>query len=271
MRLRVDLAYDGAPFSGFARQPDQLTVQGVLEQALSRLLGQPVTTTAAGRTDRGVHAHGQVVHADVDATVPQARRWLADLRGLRGRLDRMVGDAITVWAVRRVPDGFDARASATARQYRYRIVDAPMLDPLLRHAVWHVATPLRVSAMRRGARLLLGEHDFAAFCRRPRVGTTVRRLDEVRISRPAVGIVDLRFRAPAFCHQQVRAMVGCLVAIGRGLRPPEWIGEVLASRDRAQAAPVAPPQGLLLERVFYGRRFPSSPPPDAAPRWGRHG
>jgi len=261
IRYRLDLAYDGAPFAGFARQRDQVTVQGEIEEAASRLLGQPIALTCAGRTDRGVHALGQVVHLDVDRSVPRAARAVADLQLLRARLDQQVGRAITIWQVRRVPARFDARFSATARRYRYRLVDAVMADPIHRHDRWQVEVPLQLSAMRAGARHLLGEHDFAAFCRRSPGRTSVRRLDRLTLSRPQPGRIDVVLDAPAFCHQQVRSIVGCLVEVGRHRRPPEWIGEVLAAGDRAAAARVAPPHGLTLEQVRYGRTWPASPPP----------
>jgi tRNA pseudouridine38-40 synthase len=261
VRLRVDLAYDGAPFAGFARQRDQVTVQGTLEQALGGLLGRPVATTAAGRTDRGVHALAQVVHLDVpDRDQSRVVRAVADLAVLRRRLDRMVGEAITIWAVRSVPASFDARFSATARGYRYRLVDAPAADPIRRHDRWHVHDPLELAAMRHAARELLGEHDFASFCRQAPGRTTVRRLNSVALTRPGPGRVDVRLEAPAFCHQQVRAIVGCLVEVGRGRRPPEWVGSVLRARDRSSAARVAPAHGLTLELVRYGRGTPAAPP-----------
>jgi tRNA pseudouridine38-40 synthase len=263
----VDLAYDGSSFAGFARQPGRRTVQGTLEGALSRVLGQDVRTTCAGRTDRGVHALAQVVHLDVDPQVDRAARALADLADLAVRLDRLVGDEIAVWTVRRVGADFDARFSATGRGYRYRLADTPVLAPLDRHDRWHVHERLALDPMRSGAHHLVGEHDFAAFCRRPPAGgTTVRRLERVAISRPRPGEVTIRLAGNAFCHHQVRSIVGCLVEVGRGQRPPDWIGEVLRGRDRGLAARVAPPHGLVLEHVRYGRRWPAAPP---AARRGR--
>lgn len=266
VRLRVDLAYDGEPFSGFARQRDRTTVQGTLEGALSRVLGQDVRTTGAGRTDRGVHALGQVVHLDVDEGIGRAARALADLGQLRRRLDQLVGPAITVWAVARVPSGFDARFSATERRYRYRLVDRDLVAPLERFDRWVVGEPLALRAMQRAAAYLIGEHDFASFCRRADGRTTLRRLDEVAVSRAPPGEVHVRLRSPAFCHQQVRSIVGCLVEVGRGRREPAWVGEVLAARDRDAAAVVAPALGLTLEGVRYGRRWPSSPPGERSAR-----
>jgi tRNA pseudouridine38-40 synthase len=266
VRLRLDIAYDGGPFHGLARQPGLATVQGAVEEALELLLGVAVRTTASGRTDRGVHARGQVLHGDVpDGVVP------ADLGRFARRLGRALPPGIVVHAVRRVADGFDARFSATERAYRYRLRDG--VDPRVhgrgvqRDApdVWGVTDALDVPAMRRASRVLLGEHDFAAFCRRAPGRTTVRRLDVLTLRRlaSAPGRIDVRLRGPAFCHQQVRSIVGCLVEVGRRRRPETWVGEVLAARDRSRAAPVAPPHGLTLEEVRFGPGVPASPPPGA--------
>jgi len=260
VRLRIDLAYDGGPWAGFARQPDRLTVQGTLEGALTRITGQPVASVCAGRTDRGVHAIAQVVHVDLDRAHARVVRATHDLDVLRFRLDRMVGDAITIWQVREVGDDFSARFSATHRGYRYRLVDGEVVDPIRRHDRWHVGEPLGVPAMRAGAKLLLGEHDYAAFCRNRQRKTTVRRLDEVTVTRPQPGTIHVRLAGPAFCHQMVRAIVGCLVEVGLGKESPGWVGEVLHAQDRALAARVAPAHGLTLERVGYGRRYPAAPP-----------
>ncbi len=288
VRLRVDLAYDGRPFHGFARQPGLPTVQGAVEDALAGLLGTPVRTTCAGRTDRGVHADAQVLHLDVDPAVPAAARLLADPVRAHRRLAAAVPDGIRIHAVRRVPDGFDARFAATARVYRYRLRDG--VDPRGRGRagrgvardpgdVWSLTADLDVAAMRRAGHHLLGEHDFASFCRRAPGRTTVRRVDALTLRRLPVdavragrrvgpGRIDVRVVGPAFCHQQVRAVVGCLVEVGRGRRPPGWVGEVLAARDRSAAAALAPPHGLTLEEVRYGRGVGSAPPPSARGRPG---
>jgi tRNA pseudouridine38-40 synthase len=242
-------------------------VQGVLEDALSRVLGstaEPVRTTGAGRTDRGVHAEAQVVHVDVPTAWPR----LADLDGLAAALDRMVGPALTIRRVRRVPAGFDARFSAVGRSYRYRLCDGPTMPPLWHHDTWHVGRDDRGSALDLGAmeaagRALVGEHDYASFCRRRMlrrpdgaevVAPTVRRIDRltVRRSRPAA-LVLLRIDGAAFCHQMVRSITGCLVEVGQGRRPAGWVAEVLAARDRRAAGPVAPPHGLSLVGVRYQR------------------
>lgn len=262
-RVRIDLAYDGSPFSGFARQRDRTTVQGTLEGALSRVTGQEAPTTCAGRTDAGVHALAQVVHLDVDGGVARGARWLRlvedDPEAVRRRLDRMVGDAITIWAVRWVGDDFDARFSATERRYRYRLVEAVATDPRLRGVRWVVGEDLHVPSMRTAARHLLGEHDFASLCRRAAGKHTVRQLDAVTVTR-VDDEVHVCLRGPAFCHQQVRAIVGCLVEVGAGRHAPDWMGKVLAARDRSAAARVAPAHGLTLEGVSYGRGLPAAPP-----------
>jgi tRNA pseudouridine38-40 synthase len=259
VRLRIDLAYDGGPFAGFARQPDQITVQGTLEGALRRVTGQDLVTTCAGRTDRGVHALAQVVHVDLDGSHRRAERFLADLEASRARLATLVGPAITLWQVRAVDDAFDARFSAVGRRYRYRLVDAPSADPRLRGVRWHVGHPLDAAAMHAGVQHLVGEHDYASFCRRAPGRHTVRRIDEAAVRRRDDEL-HVTLRGKAFCHQQVRATVGCLIEVGRGLRPPAWIAELLAARDRRGAAPVAPPEGLTLEAVEFATPYPPAPP-----------
>lgn len=258
MRLRIDLAYDGSPFAGFARQPEQTTVQGTVEASLDRLLGVPVASVCAGRTDRGVHALAQVMHVDIADSV--ARQPRAAITILRRRLDDLVGPAITIWSVARVNDAFDARFSATERGYRYRLVDDPVAaNPIARHDRWRIDEAVDVAAMHNAARSLIGEHDFASFCRAGGRHTR-RRIDTIQVVRVAAGRVDITMRGPAFCHQQVRSIVGCLVEVGRSRQPEGWIADVLAARDRTIAARVAPPHGLTLERVGYGRRWPSAPP-----------
>ena len=250
VRLRVDLAYDGGAFHGFARQPDRHTVQGVVEDALARLCGQPVATVVAGRTDAGVHATAQVLHADV----PAGSRPLHDLERARGALDGMCGAQITIWDVAVAPDGFDARFSATRRRYRYRICDADAMAPLWRHDTWHVKGPLLdVAAMAAGARHLLGEHDFASFCRRRDGQHLVRRIDVLEVRRAQPGLVAVEVAGTAFCHPMVRSVTGCLYAVGRGRRPAGWVAEVLAARDRQAVGQVAPPHGLTLVGVSYDR------------------
>jgi tRNA pseudouridine38-40 synthase len=260
VRVRLDVSYDGTDFSGWAAQPNRRTVQGVLEAALGTVLRiPPPTLTVAGRTDAGVHARGQVCHVDL----PEAD-WLA----VPGRSARPPGQALVrrlagvlpadvrVASAERAPLGFDARFSASWRKYAYRVADTLYrADPLLRGFVlWH-NRPLDLAAMNAAAGGLLGEHDFAAYCRARAGVTTIRTLHELRWERTPDGLAVAAVRADAFCHNQVRAMVGALFAVGEGRRPPAWPAEVLAAGVRDSGITVAPSHGLTLEEVGY--------PPDA--------
>ena len=243
-RLRLTVAYDGGPFSGFARQRDRRTVQGELEEALGRLAKGPVRTVGAGRTDAGVHARGQVVHADVPAGLDPER--------VRRALNGGLGPAITVRAADWAPAGFDARLSARRRTYAYRVDDSGDPDPLLRGFVLGWPRPLDLPRMRQAARPLLGEHDFAAFCRSRQGATTTRRLRSLGIRRLR-GLVELRLVADAFCWQMVRSIVGHLIQVGDGRRDPATTAAVLAGGDRLAVGTVAPAHGLVLESVTYSR------------------
>ena len=260
MRLRLDLAYDGAAFHGWAAQPQLRTVQGTLEAALAQVLRVPeVATTCAGRTDTGVHARGQVVHLDVDAevlTVSAGRSTAPPTEALVRRLNGVLPDDVRVHRGYEVPDAFDARFSALWRRYAYRIADAPhLVDPLTRSSVLAWSRELDLDAMNVAAALLVGEHDFAAFCKKREGATTVRTLHELRWDRDANGLAVARVRADAFCHSMVRALVGCLVAVGEGRREPPWAGEVLGAGERDPGVTVIHAHGLTLEEVAY--------PPDA--------
>jgi tRNA pseudouridine38-40 synthase len=258
-RLRIDLAYDGAPFAGFARQPDQRTVQGELEQACTGCWASRCARSAPGAPTGACTRWPRSSTSTWTPRCPAPSGRSRSLDIFADALDGVVGRAITIWRVRRVGPDFDARFSAIGRAYRYRLADEPRISPLVRHDRWHVGERLDVPAMRAAARELLGEHDFASFCRRAPGRTTVRRLDAVTVARRG-GEIAVGLRGPAFCHQQVRSIVGCLVEVGRGRRQPDWLAEVLAARDRATAARVAPPHGLVLERVSYGRRWPAGGP-----------
>jgi len=243
-RLRLVVAYDGGPFSGFARQRDRRTVQGALEAALSRLAKQPVRTVGAGRTDAGVHARGQVVHADVPARLDPER--------VRRALNGGLGPAIVVGEAAWAPPGFDARLSARRRTYVYRVDDSGHPDPLLRGFVLAWPRPLSVPRMREAARPLVGEHDFVAFCRSRAGATTTRRLRSVTVRRSG-GLVEVRMVADAFCWQMVRSIVGHLLQVGDGRRDPASTAAVLAGGDRLAVGTVAPAHGLVLESVTYSR------------------
>nr|WP_202551236.1 tRNA pseudouridine(38-40) synthase TruA [Streptomyces sp. SID8352] len=244
------MSYDGSGFSGWAKQAGgRRTVQGEIEDALRTVTrsGETHELTVAGRTDAGVHARGQVAHVDLPREVWAEHRDKL-LKRLAGRLPRDV----RVWSAREAPDGFDARFSAVWRRYAYRITDHPGgVDPLLRgHVLWH-DWPLDVDAMNEAARGLVGEHDFAAYCKKREGATTIRTLQELSLVRDGEGIVTATVRADAFCHNMVRSLVGALLFVGDGHRPPAWPAEVLAARVRDSAVHVVRPHGLTLEEVGY--------------------
>jgi tRNA pseudouridine38-40 synthase len=220
-------------------------VEGVLSDALARVLGDTPRLSVAGRTDAGVHARGQVASFVADDDV--------DLERLERSVNGMLAPEIVAWEVRRAAEGFDARFSATAREYRFRIGMGPWPDPFEARFVWHRPGSLAVSPMREAARTLLGEHDFASFCRRPPSGGTIRRLERLSIARDGDRL-QITARANAFLHQMVRALVGTLVAVGNGRLEPVEVTKILAARDRSRTPQMAPAHGLTLERVVYGRR-----------------
>jgi tRNA pseudouridine38-40 synthase len=251
VRIRIDVAYDGTGFSGWAAQPGRRTVEGVLSQTLGHVLrlpdGAPARLTVAGRTDAGVHAHGQVAHADVPSDA-----WAAHGDAARRRLARALPPDIRVTAAGLAPAGFDARFSALWRRYAYRICDdAARADPLRRHDTFWNQRPLDLEVMNEAAVLLLGEHDFAAFCRRREGATTVRALRRLEWTRAPDGVAVGVVVADAFCHNMVRALVGALLPVGEGSRPPAWPAQVLAAAVRDSRVGVVPPHGLSLEEVRY--------------------
>jgi len=244
--VRLTLAYDGTGFRGWAAQRDQRTVEGVLRDALSRVLGSSPRLSVAGRTDAGVHARAQVAsfaaHGDLD------------LVRLQRAVNAMLAPEVIAVDARIAPEGFDARFSATAREYRYRIDVGAWPDPFSARYVWHRPGSPSLPAMRAAALHLVGEHDFAAFCRRPPNGSsTLRRVERLSVSR-ARDRIEVSVRANAFLHQMVRSMVGTLVAAGDDRLDPDRVPAILASGERGRAGNLAPPHGLTLERVVYGRR-----------------
>ena len=252
VRLRIDLAYDGSGFSGWAAQPGRRTVEEILAAALGRVLRLPARPglTVAGRTDAGVHARGQVAHADVpaDAWTPGA----SSGPGAVARLAGVLPADVRVHAVGVAPEGFDARFSACWRRYSYRVCDDPArADPLRRHETLWSFRRLDVAAMNEAARSCLGEHDFAAFCRRRPGATTIRTLRRLEWQREADGTAVATVVADAFCHHMVRSLAGALIAVGEGRRPPGWPAAVLAAAVRHPAVRVLPPHGLCLEEVGY--------------------
>ncbi|MGV9312238.1 tRNA pseudouridine(38-40) synthase TruA [Streptomyces sp. NPDC003691] len=250
VRVRFDLSYDGTAFSGWAKQAGgRRTVQGEIEDALRTVTRSAETyeLTVAGRTDAGVHARGQVAHVDLPAGVWAEHREKL-LKRLAGRLSRDV----RIWRAEEAAPGFDARFSAVWRRYAYRVSDHPGgVDPLLRgHVLWH-DWPLDVAAMNEASRGLLGEHDFAAYCKRREGATTIRTLQRLEWERDAAGIITATVRADAFCHNMVRSLVGALLFVGDGHRPVEWPARVLAAGVRDSAVHVVRPHGLTLEEVGY--------------------
>lgn len=264
-RIRLDIAYDGTDFTGWAKQPGLRTVQGVLEDALATLFarsGEPPRLTVAGRTDVGVHAIGQVAHVDLslDQLAQLERRprgrgaGAAGVESLARRLNGIVGQAadVQVLGARVAPVGFDARFSAVWRRYEYRIADASALrDPRSRHHTLWFPAALDVDAMDAAARSLLGLHDFAAYCR-PREGsTTIRTLQEFGWMRDSEGVLVAHVRADAFCHSMVRALVGACVAAGEGRFAPERAAGIRDEAQRGSEFIVLPARGLTLVEVGY--------------------
>ncbi|MGH3865540.1 MAG: tRNA pseudouridine(38-40) synthase TruA [Pseudonocardiaceae bacterium] len=245
MRYRLDISYDGSGFSGWARQPGRRTVQGILEHALETVARIQATLTVAGRTDAGVHATGQVAHLDVPpGALPPDQ--------LVHRLARLLPPDLRVPAVRQVPRAFDARFSALRRHYRYRVCDAPWgVDPLRRYDTLGYHRRLDGAAMNAASALLLGEHDFAAFCRRREGASTVRALETLEWIRDEPYLLVAHVTADAFCHSMVRSLVGALLAVGEHRRPPDWPAGLLRHATRASDVTVAPAHGLALVGVDY--------------------
>ncbi|WP_328943063.1 tRNA pseudouridine(38-40) synthase TruA [Streptomyces sp. NBC_00250] len=250
VRVRLDLSYDGKDFSGWAKQSQgQRTVQGDIEAALRTVTRSQETyeLTVAGRTDSGVHARGQVAHVDLPVELWAEHRDKL-LRRLAGRLSHDV----RVWSLTEAPSGFNARFSAIWRRYAYRVTDNPGgVDPLQRgHVLWH-DWALDMDAMNEAAAALVGEHDFAAYCKKREGATTIRTLQELRWERRPDGVMEATVKADAFCHNMVRSLVGAMLFVGDGHRPVDWPGKVLAAGVRDSAVHVVRPHGLTLEEVGY--------------------
>lgn len=248
-RVRLVVSYDGGPFHGFAVNAGVPTVGGHLSDALATVLGHPVEITCAGRTDKGVHARAQVVTFDALAD-------RVDVVALGKSLNSLCGPDIAVTDVAVVDDGFDARFSATARRYRYRIVNRQAPDPFRARYAWHVDDELSWPAMTLACDALIGEHDFSAFCRRPKrrdgeEASLVRRVVEARWHRSDDDELLFEIEASSFCHQMVRSVVGLLVDVGRGRKHAGDVLPIIRSRDRARTGNLAPPQGLTLWTVRY--------------------
>ena len=249
--IKIVLGYDGREFSGWAAQPGRRTVAAVLSEALGRVLrlSSPPDLTVAGRTDAGVHARGQVVHFELPAEL-----WAADGGRLTRRLAGVLPADVRVFSADLAPAGFHARFSAVWRRYSYRVCDDPALaDPLERHrTVWHFPRErLDVGAMNAAAAGLLGEHDFAAFCKKREGATTIRALLRLDWCRDDAGIAVSTVIADAFCHNMVRALMGAMIAVGEGRQAVAWPARVLADGARDPGVRVMAPHGLCLEEVGY--------------------
>jgi tRNA pseudouridine38-40 synthase len=248
-RVRLLIAYEGSGFKGFAVQAAGVrTVASVLQEAAAKVLGHPIKLTCAGRTDAGVHAWGQVVHFDSPLDADDV-----DVVSLRRGLNRMLKPSVVVRDAALVDQSFDARRSATARRYRYTIVNTPTPDPFRATTAWHVEQPLDVRALLAGCDPFIGEHDFASFCKKPDdpSRTMTRRVHDATWLDLGDGILRFDIEAQSFCHQMVRSIVGTLVDVGLAKRTAGDIAWTLRARDRSFAGPVAPPHGLCLWEVLY--------------------
>ncbi|WP_285662937.1 tRNA pseudouridine(38-40) synthase TruA [Actinorhabdospora filicis] len=249
VRLRFSISYDGTEFHGWAPQPSARTVAGEVRTGLEHLFGRLRTLVVAGRTDAGVHATGQVCHADVDA-----ERWATSGGAAKvlWRLRGILPPDVRVTGVEEIDPAFDARFSALARHYEYRIADDVWgVQPLKRRDTLAWNRPLDVDAMGRAAATLLGEHDFAAFCKRREGATTIRALSRLDVTRSDDGSILVAVSADAFCHSMVRSLVGALLAVGDGRRAAEWPVALLSRSERSSEVVVAPAHGLTLVRVDY--------------------
>ncbi|WP_147103032.1 tRNA pseudouridine(38-40) synthase TruA [Nesterenkonia populi] len=257
-RIRLDLAYDGSAYRGWAAQPGLATVEGALRDALATIIRREVPVTVAGRTDAGVHARGQVVHLDLsdeEFDGLSRRREIEPAEAMRRRLSGVLGrqaGAVVLHSVREVPGEFDARFSALSRTYTYRIADQQLLwDPLRRQDTAWVRTPLEDRVMDAEAISVLGLKDFGSFCRPREHSTTIRELQDFRIRRGEDGIITALLTADAFCHHMVRALIGACMDVGEGRREPGWLASRLREPSWDQRVRLAPPQGLVLESVAY--------------------
>ncbi|EYT58200.1 MULTISPECIES: tRNA pseudouridine(38-40) synthase TruA [Microbacterium] len=260
MRIRLDIAYDGTHFRGWAKQPTLRTVQGTLEAALARIVGSDVQFVVAGRTDAGVHASGQVAHVDLDEKqwsrieARQGRAPLEPAETIAGRMRGVLGaySDVTVTRTSIAPEGFDARFSAVWRRYRYRLADGQAgYDPLRRHDTTVVRGRLDERAMDAAARTLIGLHDFAAYCKPREEATTIRTLLDYRWERDADGVLVAEVKADAFCHSMVRALVGACVAVGEGRLGVDDLVVLRDALTRTSEFKVLAARGLILTEVGY--------------------
>jgi tRNA pseudouridine38-40 synthase len=248
-RLRIDIAYDGTAFFGWATQPDQRTIQDLVEEAVARISRGDVESVVAGRTDAGVHATGQVIHIDLpDAVFADGLTY----RDLRYKLNRILDEDVRIMEISDAPEGFHARFSALRRIYTYKILDNnEVIAPLSRYDVAPWYRPLDVDLMNKASALVLGHHDFAAFCKFKEGGTTIRTLEKYQWHRDSAGLLIAEVVADAFCYSMVRNLVGAVVCVADGRKDPSWMAELLANKERVSDSLVFPARGLSLTRVEY--------------------
>lgn len=248
-RLRLDIAYDGTNFYGWAAQPERRTIQDLIEEALSRIARVDVESIVAGRTDAGVHATGQVVHVDVPDAIFDGELTYKDLRY---KLNRILDEDVRIMEITDAPAGFHARFSALRRYYTYKILDNnDVIPPLSRHDVASWYRPLDVELMNEASALVLGHHDFAAFCKFKEGGTTIRTLEKYHWQRTSDGLLVADVVADAFCYSMVRNLVGAVVCVADGRKDPSWMGELLTNKERVSDSLVFPARGLTLYQVDY--------------------
>jgi tRNA pseudouridine38-40 synthase len=242
--LRIDLAYDGTNFFGWGKQPDRRTVQEEVEKAIGTITQTKIESIVAGRTDAGVHATGQVIHVDVPESI--------NLDEIAYKLNRILDTDVRVMAVSIAPPAFHARFSALRRHYTYRILDAnKVIPPLQRYDVASWYKPLAVDQLNEASALLLGDHDFAAYCKFREGATTIRQLQRFEWVRDSDGYLVGDIVADAFCYSMVRNLVGAVVCVADGRFGPEWIQETLANKVRVSDSLVFPACGLTLRQVDY--------------------
>lgn len=250
LRLRIDFGYDGSDFAGWAKQPDQRTVQNEMENALEGLTRSPIAIIVAGRTDAGVHASQQVAHCDIPERDHGGNLW--DLPDMQYRLNRILDEDIRIHSITFAPDNFHARFSALRRHYLYKIADAQQqIAPLARRDISSWYRPLDLDLLNQASALLLGKHDFASFCKVGGSGTTIRTLEVFSWQREANGFLRSDVIADAFCYSMVRSLVGSVVSVGEGRFPITWISELLEKRTRVSESLVFPARGLTLASVEY--------------------
>ena len=248
-RLRIDIAYDGTSFFGWAAQPDRRTIQDHVEHAISQVTRGEVQSIVAGRTDAGVHATGQVIHVDLPDSVFSDGFSYTDLRY---KLNRILDEDVRVMEINDAPEGFHARFSALRRIYTYKILDAnEVIPPLSRYDVAPWYRPLDADLMNKASTLVLGHHDFAAFCKFKEGGTTIRTLEKYQWHREETGLLVAEVVADAFCYSMVRNLVGAVVCVADGRKDPSWMAELLANKERVSDSLVFPARGLSLTRVDY--------------------